>query len=176
MLNCVHNYKATSDFSDDEVGKISHLWVDMVYIGTLSPLTHVDDACTAWKNVETLLYDVAKPWNIRLHIRCRPWIENIYKLRVTIRITNRCNFLYYVFISFFSSFPYMFRAFMSPSSGVFQAVVFMLPFGSGSALLIVCLRQRTGLWWWLRCTPKSPPQTSLLTHADDQQSTAWTKW
>ena len=45
-------------------------------------------------------------------------------------ITNRCDFLYYVFISFFSSFSYMFRAFMSPSSGVFQAVVFMLPFGS----------------------------------------------
>ena len=38
--------------------------------------------------------------------------------------------LYYVFISFFSSFPYMFRAFVGPSSGVFQAVVFMLPFGS----------------------------------------------
>ena len=47
----------------------------------------------------------------------------------------------------FSSFPYMFRAFMGPSSGVFQAVVFMLPFGSCSALLIVCVRQRTGLWW-----------------------------
>jgi len=41
---------------------------------------------------------------------------------------------------------------MGPSSGVFQAVVFMLPFGSCSALLIVCMRQ--------------------LTHADDQQSTA----
>ena len=75
---------------------------------------------------------------------------------VTIRITNRCDFLYYVFISFFSSFPYMFWAFMGPSSGVFLAVVFMLPFGSCSALLVVCVRQ--------------------LTHADDQQSTAWTKW
>ena len=73
-------------------------------------------------------------------------------IRVTIRITNRCDFLYYVFISFFSCFPYMFRALMSPSSGVLQAVVFMLPFGSCSALLIVCVRQRTGLWWWLRCT------------------------
>ena len=73
---------------------------------------------------------------------------------VTIRITNRCDFLYYVFISFFSSFPYMFRAFMSPSSGVFQAVVFMLPCGSCSALLIVCVSQLTGLWWWLRCTNK----------------------
>ena len=73
---------------------------------------------------------------------------------VTIRITNRCDFLYYVFISFFSSFPYMFRAFMGPSSGVFQAVVFKLPFGSCSALLVVCVHQRP------------------LTHADDQQSTA----
>jgi len=61
---------------------------------------------------------------------------------VTIRITNRCDFLYYVFISFSSSFPHMFRALMGPSSGVFQAVVFMLPFGSCSALLIVCVRQR----------------------------------
>ena len=42
----------------------------------------------------------------------------------------------------------MFRAFMGPSSGVFQAVVFMLPFGSCSALLIVCVRQWTGLRWW----------------------------
>jgi len=47
---------------------------------------------------------------------------------------------------------------MGPSSGVLQAVVFMLPFGSCNALLIVCVRQLT------------------LTHADDQQSTASTKW
>jgi len=40
---------------------------------------------------------------------------------VTIRITNRCDFLFYVFISFFSSFSYMFRAFMGPSSEVLQA-------------------------------------------------------
>jgi hypothetical protein len=61
-------------------------------------------------------------------------------IRVTIRITNRCDFLYYVFISFFSSFPCMFRAFMSPSSGVFEAVVFMLPFGScvGQGIIIPC--------------------------------------
>jgi len=52
---------------------------------------------------------------------------------------------------------------MCPSSGVFQAVVFVLPFGSVNALLIVCMRQWTGL---------SPPQTSPLMHADDQQSTA----
>ena len=80
-------------------------------------------------------------------------------IRATLRITNRCDFLYYVFISFFSSFPYMFGAFISSSSGVFQAVIFMLPFGSCSALLIVCLRQRTGLWWWLRCTRKKEIKT-----------------
>ena len=34
-----------------------------------------------------------------------------------------------------------------PIIRVFQAVVFMLPFGSCSALLIVCVRQRTGLWF-----------------------------
>jgi len=87
-------------------------------------------------------------WNYRLSTSC-----------VTIRITNRCDFLYYVFISFFSSFPYMFRAFTGPSSGVFQAVVFMLSFGSCSALSIVCVRQRTGLWWWLRCL--------IVTHIKD---------
>jgi hypothetical protein len=47
MLNFVHSYKANSDFSDDEVGKNSHLLVNMVYIGTLLPVSHVDDACTA---------------------------------------------------------------------------------------------------------------------------------
>jgi len=57
--------------------------------------------------------------------------------------------LYFLFLVF----PYMFRAFISPSSGVFQAVVFMLPFGSCSALLIVCVRQRTG-WWWAHESPK----------------------
>ena len=55
---------------------------------------------------------------------------------VTIRITNRCVFWYYVFISFFSFFPYMFRAFMGPSSGVFQAVIFMLPFGSCVGIIL----------------------------------------
>ena len=106
-------------------------------------------------------------------VQCQPWITvyqtasyhntenqhfNIRRLEklesqqngnlcITIRITNRYDFLYYVFVSFFSSFPYMFRAFMGPSSGVFQAVVFMLPFGSCSALLVVCVRQRTGFWW-----------------------------
>jgi len=47
MLNVVHSYKATSDFSDDEVGKNSHIWVNMVYIGTLLPVTHDDVACAA---------------------------------------------------------------------------------------------------------------------------------
>jgi hypothetical protein len=55
--------------------------VNMVYIGTLLPVSHVDDACTAWKNVETLSYDVAKPWKVRLHFRCKLWSENIYRLR-----------------------------------------------------------------------------------------------
>jgi hypothetical protein len=47
MLNFVHSYEATSDFSGDEVGKNSYLWENMVCIGTLSPVTHIDDACTA---------------------------------------------------------------------------------------------------------------------------------
>jgi len=87
----------------------------------------------AWKNLsqgKKNLSQVKK--NLKVQYTC-----------ITIRITNRCAFLYYVFISFFSFFFYMFRAFMGPSSGVFQAVVFMLPFGSCSALLIACVRQQT---------------------------------
>jgi len=53
-------------------------------------------------------------------------------VRVTMRITNRCNYLFYVFLSFFSSLPYMFRAFISPSSGVSQAVICIQKFGSCS--------------------------------------------
>jgi hypothetical protein len=41
--------------------------------------------------------------------------------------------------------PYMFRAFISPSSGISQAVVYMQPFGSGMFLLIICVCLRTGL-------------------------------
>jgi hypothetical protein len=72
MLNFVHSYKVTSDFSDDEVGKNSHFWVNVVYTGTFSPVACVDDACTAGKNIETLSYDVAKRCKVRLHIRCKP--------------------------------------------------------------------------------------------------------
>ena len=42
----------------------------------------------------------------------------------------------------------MFRAFNSPSSGVYSAAVFVLPLGSCSALLFVCLRLLCGL---VRC-------------------------
>jgi hypothetical protein len=48
--------------------------------------------------------------------------------------------------------PYTFRAFISPSSGVSQAVVYMQPFGSCVFLLIICVR--------------------LEAHADDQQKHA----
>ena len=96
----------------------------------------------------------------------KPGTSDLYFFRFFIPCTfytcynknyQQMRLLYYVFISFFSSFPYMFRAFMSPSSWVFQAVDFMVPFGSKSALLIVCVRQRTGLWWWLRCTQHHKP-------------------
>jgi hypothetical protein len=69
---------------------------------------------------------------------------------------------------FFRLLPYMFRAFISPSSGVSQVVVYMQPFGSCVFLLIICMCLRTGLWWWCS-TVKTPPQTSPQAHADDQQ-------
>jgi len=39
----------------------------------------------------------------------------------------------------------MFRAFTSPSSGVSSAAVYVLPLGSRSALLFVCVRLLCGL-------------------------------
>jgi len=42
----------------------------------------------------------------------------------------------------------MFRAFTSPSSGVCSAAVYVLPLGSCSALLFVCVRRLCGL---VRC-------------------------
>jgi len=39
----------------------------------------------------------------------------------------------------------MFRAFTRPSSGVSSAAVYVLPLGSGSALLFVCVRRLCGL-------------------------------
>ena len=39
-----------------------------------------------------------------MHFYCKNLTKRI-EVCVTIRITNRCDFLYYVFISFFSSFP-----------------------------------------------------------------------
>jgi len=47
------------------------------------------------------------------------------------KVTNGCNSLFCVFISFI--LPYMFRALISPSSGVSQAVFYIQPFGSCGA-------------------------------------------
>jgi len=44
------------------------------------------------------------------------------------KVTNGCNSVFCVFISFI--LPYMFRAVISPSSGVSQAVFYIQPFGS----------------------------------------------
>ena len=45
----------------------------------------------------------------------------------------------------FPCFPYMFRAITSPSSGVSSAAVYVLPLGSCSVLLFVCVRLLCGL-------------------------------
>ena len=73
------------------------------------------------KNQLDALISQIYSWNETLHFLGFSYRASF--ICVTIRITNRCDSLYYVFISFFSSFPYMSRAFMGPSSGVFQAVV-----------------------------------------------------
>jgi hypothetical protein len=56
--------------------------------------------------------------------------------------------------------PYMFRAFISPSSGVSQAVVYMQLFGSRVSLLIVCVHLRTGLWWCLHSEDTTTNQSA----------------
>ena len=48
----------------------------------------------------------------------------------------------------FPRYPYMFRTFTSPSSGISSAAVYVLPLGSCSALLFVCVRLLCGL---VRC-------------------------
>jgi hypothetical protein len=63
--------------------------------------------------------------------------------------------------------PYMFRAFISPSSGMSQAVVNMQPFGSCS-VFVDHLRAPADRF----VTVKTPPQTSPHAHADDQQKHA----
>ena len=53
----------------------------------------------------------------------------------TIKVTNRCDFFCDISLFTFPCFPYMFRAIISPSSGVSSAAVYVLPLGSCSALL-----------------------------------------
>ena len=80
----------------------------------------------------------------------------------------------------------MFRAFTSPSSGESSAAVYVLPLGSCSALLFVCVRLLCGL---VRCgdyrvlvvvvttvyteytVVTTANQSAEQTHADKQQST-----
>jgi len=97
---------------------------------------------------------------------------------VIIRITNRCDFLYYVFISFFSRlFPTFFGPSWAHHQGYFKLLFLcyhlvhaVLCSSSACVSGLVC----GGDFGVLvdTSTPKSPPQTSPLTHADDQQSTA----
>jgi len=64
-----------------------------------------------------------------LHVKC-PYF--------TIKVTNWCDFCD-ISLFTFPRCPYMFRAFTSPSSGVSSAAVYVLPLGSCSALLFVCV-------------------------------------
>jgi hypothetical protein len=82
---------------------------------------------------------------------------------------------------FISSFPYMFRAFMSPSLEVLQAVFFYV-----TIWFMQCFvdRMRASADWFVVVTStttnqsadahirSTTPQSSPLTHAYDQQSTA----
>jgi hypothetical protein len=66
----------------------------------------------------------------------------------------------------------MFLAFIGPSSGVCQATVYMLPFGScGVCRSFVCVCKLVCGGGFtvpvLYCTVKPPPQTSSQVHTDD---------
>jgi len=61
-----------------------------------------------------------------------------------IKVTNWCDFCD-ISLFTFPRFPYMFRAFTSPSSGESSAAVYVLPLGSCSALLFVCVGLLCGL-------------------------------
>ena len=92
------------------------------------------------------------------------------------KVTNGCNCLFCVFISFI--LPYMFRALINPSSGVSQAVFYVYNHLVHVVfMLLICVCLWTGLSWWFSCTSGSgraasagepPRQTSPQTHADEQ--------
>ena len=83
---------------------------------------------------------------------------------LTIKVTNWCDFCD---ISLFTSprFPYMFRDLTSPLSGESSAAVYVLPLGSYSALLFVCVRLLCGL---VRCGD--------YRHYNEPVRTTRTKW
>ena len=80
--------------------------------------------------------------------------------------------LSFVIFLYYTSLPYMFRASISPSSGVSPAVAYLLPLGSYSAWPFV--RVRLGLWAVSMWPHRNSPQTQ--THADKRPSTIWIKW
>jgi len=87
------------------------------------------------------------------------------------KFTNGCNCLFYLFPLFL---PYMFRALISPSSGVSQAVSYIQPFGScGVAHL------RVPVDWFVVVIPVQWNHHHKPVHKHTQMSninTTWTKW
>ena len=65
--------------------------------------------------------------------------------------------LYLVYL--FPFLPYMFRALISPSSGVSQAVFYINHLVHVVFMLLICVCMWTGLSWWFHCTVNPPRQT-----------------
>ena len=111
-------------------------------------------------------------FNVQLQI-LPVWYTNLAEKQMnscaTIRITNRCDFLYYVFISFFLVFSLHVSGFHGPiirgiSSCCFYATIWFMQCFVGH----LCASAD----WFVVVTSVYSPQTSQLPHANDQQSTA----
>jgi hypothetical protein len=110
----------------------------------------------------TLLFNYQK-WLILFdkYVQCLVAHICMNRCFFTINVSNRCNFVFCLYFIYLLS-PYMFRAFIGPSSAVSWAVV--LCYHLVRAVLVDCLcALRTGSWRWPCCT-------QFARHTDSQQT------
>ena len=82
-------------------------------------------------------------------------------VRIAIRLPTDAT-LYFVYL--FPFLPYMFRALISPSSGVAQVVFIYNRLVHAVFMLLICVCLWTGLSWWFHCTQNKElhPLVTLL--------------
>jgi len=126
----------------------------------------LSDCCIARAILDSLIGIWFVVCHFKNHTKFRANLPRIFYF--TIKVTNWCDFCD-ISLFTFPCYPYMFRAFTSPSSGVSSAAVYVLPLGSCSALLFVCVRLLCGL---VRCDEytvvTTSNQSTEQTHANNK--------